>query len=268
MTTKQIAIVFGKAGSGKDTLARLMLDRLETFGIQTASVALADPMKRFCAQVFGWPEQLLWGPSEVRNGVAPGFESGSSELLENLVQAEERYENLRKGWLRNLTGSNDPRNAELLYNWFENCKKKAIKDGLSVRFALQQLGTEFGRAVSPEVWVRSVGSTCFDLLEGNVDYHRTLGKFSSPGKRIGFVVITDGRFQNEALVLRGSGGAVIKIVGRTSSVGNSHASESEMDSIPQNFFDYHVRNGESTTLERLGVKAFRLVNWLVGSTWV
>lgn len=50
------------AGSGKDTIAEQLVSK---HGF--VSVALADPMKRFCMEVFGFTDEQLWGPSEKRN---------------------------------------------------------------------------------------------------------------------------------------------------------------------------------------------------------
>lgn len=50
------------AGSGKDTVADFLV---EEYGF--AKVAMADPMKRICKEVFDFSDEQLWGPSENRN---------------------------------------------------------------------------------------------------------------------------------------------------------------------------------------------------------
>lgn len=52
----------GLAGAGKDTAADILVNR---FGF--VKVALADPMKRICQEVFNFSSEQLWGPSEKRN---------------------------------------------------------------------------------------------------------------------------------------------------------------------------------------------------------
>ena len=54
--------IAGKACAGKDTAAAILTAE---FGF--IRVALADPLKRACAEWFDWPEEQLWGPSELRN---------------------------------------------------------------------------------------------------------------------------------------------------------------------------------------------------------
>ncbi len=52
----------GQAGVGKDTVADVLVARCGF-----AKVSLADPMKRFCEQVYGFTRDELWGPSPMRN---------------------------------------------------------------------------------------------------------------------------------------------------------------------------------------------------------
>jgi hypothetical protein len=54
--------ISGKAGVGKDTATDLLVER---FGF--VKVALADPLKRICKEVFAFTDEQLWGSSEKRN---------------------------------------------------------------------------------------------------------------------------------------------------------------------------------------------------------
>jgi len=54
--------VSGLAGSGKDAVASILVSER-----QFCRVALADPLKRACADWFGWSHEQLWGPSHLRN---------------------------------------------------------------------------------------------------------------------------------------------------------------------------------------------------------
>lgn len=53
----------GRAGSGKDTVAGMLTEILGG----AASLSFAEPLKRFCGEVFDFSLQQLYGPSEARN---------------------------------------------------------------------------------------------------------------------------------------------------------------------------------------------------------
>ncbi len=71
--------IVGKAGSGKDTVACVLRDYAPV-----SIVSLADPMKRFCRDVYGFSEAQLWGPSELRNIVDPRLGISPREALQSL----------------------------------------------------------------------------------------------------------------------------------------------------------------------------------------
>lgn len=54
--------VLGPAGSGKDTVSDFLVSK---YGF--TKIALADPLKRICREVYGFTDEQLWGPSECRN---------------------------------------------------------------------------------------------------------------------------------------------------------------------------------------------------------
>ncbi len=78
----------------------------------------------------------------------------------------------------------------------------------SWRQAAQQLGTEFGRALDPNIWIK-LAARQIDA-EPNVDW-----------------VISDVRFENEAAMVRSLGGIVVHLYGREAYLGPAagHASE-------------------------------------------
>ena len=81
--------------------------------------------------------------------------------------------------------------------------------GLTPRRALQQLGTEWGRAMHPDVWVRLA-------IRRAREYDR--------------VVIPDVRFENEAAAIRAACGVVWRVV-RPGLVAAEHESESGQSAI-------------------------------------
>ena len=163
----------GLAGSGKSTVADI-LQKDHGF----VSVALADPIKRICRELFSFTDVQLWGPSEERN------------------KPDTRYP---------LVVGMDAGEPEHGY--------------LTPRHALQQLGTEFGRACYPNVWVDYgmrvakallTRSFVYDAQNGLRETHLVAlppGTMSPKG-----VVFSDIRFQNEVEAIRAAGGAVWRIV--------------------------------------------------------
>ena len=155
MRSRIIALA-GVAGCGKDTVASFL---------PGPKVRFADPIKQFCAQVFGWSEEQLYGPSALREVPDP--------------------------------------------KW----------DGLTPRKALQTLGTEWGRAMHPDIWARAGVAMAVEVAEG-----RGFGDSPPP-----CVAIPDTRFKNEATAVQAAGGEVWLIV-RPGVGGGTHASELEVQS--------------------------------------
>lgn len=168
----------GKAGVGKDTAAKVLVEK---YGFDLR--ALADPVKRICRDVFSFTNEQLYGPSERRN------------------REDSRY---------------------------------VREDGqpLTPRYALQRLGTEWGRHCYPDVWVNL-------LLQR---YHRK--KEYSPSYRL---VVPDVRFANEVSVLRNYGIVVLIRRPQSSLSGEAaaHASETVLDRIPLTDFDAIIDNDGS-----------------------
>ena len=101
--------------------------------------------------------------------------------------------------------------------------------GLTPREILQQLGTEVGRHIHPEVWVKSV------MLSIEADGSK---KF----------IITDVRFLNEAKAIKDAGGLVVRVSrpGFGTDEHNDHQSELEVLEIKH---DYELVN--DSTLDAL-----------------
>lgn len=219
--------IAGMAGSGKSTVADHLVAK---HGF--VSVSLADPIKRFCREVFDFSDEQLWGPSEKRN------------------EPDKRY----------------PRTEQVL-----NFEKGGIPDGhpemgplpvledkvryLTPRHALQQLGTEWGRACYENVWVDYALKVAKKILFGQehkthnkLNYDQRLGLYpwyESAMKPIKGVVIPDVRFKNEVDAILAAGGHVWRIhrgaAGLTGAAGQ-HQSEVELDGIPKEAFAINLYN--------------------------
>lgn len=98
-------------------------------------------------------------------------------------------------------------------------------DGKTPRYAMQTLGTDWGRdMISENLWVNCAG--------------RKAGRISGRGK---VAVFDDMRFPNEVAFVKSMGGLTIRIVAPENrrDAGSTHASESQVASLP---VDYEIRN--------------------------
>jgi hypothetical protein len=189
----------GQARTGKDTFANYIAR-----DYRFTRIGLADPMKRFCKEVFDFSDDQLWGDARDK--------------------ADGRY----------FRGVVDPDSLSGNY--------------LSPRYALQTLGTEWGRDCYPNVWIDYGVRIAKELIdEGYATYTEKEGLVLHEKDQglIGGVVFSDLRFKNEILAIREAGGVLIRIKreGFDGQVGLAgHASEQEQKSIPDSDFDYVIQN--------------------------
>lgn len=152
---------------------------------------------------------------------------------------------------------------------------------LTPRHALQQLGTEFGRACYPDIWVEYTMRVAQKLLKKDYElneriwaYTSRLGLFQAQGYRPHWgsvlakgVVIPDVRFKNEADAIFKAGGDVWRIERPGAGLQGEaakHISETEQTAIPcvhvmNNAFDLDtlealVAFGLATTFDENGVR--------------
>lgn len=111
--------------------------------------------------------------------------------------------------------------------------------GQSPRWAMQTLGTEWGRnLIGDSLWV----DACLDRC------HLLMGR--SP------VVVTDVRFENEVAGLQGIGGKIIRIT-RPGTATDAHESERLIDTLPA---DFEIEN--NSTIDKLHENVLKIVNQL------
>lgn len=234
MSTKVPIVIFcGPAGSGKDTAAQFLA---KNHG--AVLLAQADPMKRFARDLYGFTDQALWGPSEEREKPFPITTLGRQE-----------NEDLMLRWVGQELGIREVDKAVFrLKSWNEGTLHEAeqnlITGFISARKVLQTLGTEWGRNLSPALWVEAAVHIAERLLEGGYAYTREGGPKAEAGARPApFVAIADGRFANEVLTVRRHGGIAVRILGRRGGVTNAgHRSETELEVIPGHFYDATIHN--------------------------
>lgn len=95
---------------------------------------------------------------------------------------------------------------------------------------LQCFGTEVGRSIDKDLWVKSLIN----------DYKKAINDSDNECNQV-YWIIPDVRFPNEANAIKQAGGKIIKI-NREGSGAGSHISEQLIDQIP---FDYEINNNGS-----------------------
>ncbi len=239
--------ISGLAGSGKDTVANFLRSDFNYL-----SISLADPLKRMCRDAFDFSEEQLWGPSEKRN--APDLRYPRAHSWEEKGHREVSCSCC--GQTTHLRMIED--------DLFVPDEEETKPCHLTPRFALQRLGTDWGRVCYPNIWVGITMRTAKRLLGVELlDYSNARGLFPLGLKVPQFirgVAIPDVRFQNEIEGIRAGGGKVIRVVrsgaGLVGATGN-HASETEQAGIPDHHFDRVIIN--DGTLDDLREKVAMMV---------
>lgn len=255
--------VTGQSAAGKDVIASRLVEK---HGYR--QLALADPIKRFGLNVFGFDVIQLWGPAKNTfdpmynecnlrsSGVT--FEPGCSLAPVKRVcdqawgQAAARLVDYGPEWVASLLPEEQQEQAlKDLYFWFSSLGHHYPE--LSPRIMLQHLGTEWGREVGGEdIWVEHLVSTADYVFRG-YPYEREEGiqlEENTMVPPVG-VVVSDIRFENEVKRIRELGGRLVRVTRKASdrkanSVGIlAHASEDEQKAIPDSLFDCILQNNGS-----------------------
>jgi len=196
--------IMGQARAGKDSIAAYLAENYNA-----VRLGLADPMKRFCKEVFDFSDEQLYGDQRDVFDI--------------------RYKRLSK------TKAGLPVSAT----------------NLTARYALQTLGTEWGRNCYENVWIDYGIRVAQELLRDpyrryTVEQGLYLG--ASPRPTAG-VVFSDLRFRNEFEAVKKAGGFLVRVYrpgadGETAGV-SKHASEEEQKTIKDEEFDLILRNNDT-----------------------
>lgn len=203
--------ICGAAGAGKDATAGVVTDVL---GVdRVARIAFAEPLKRFCREVFDWTTEHTDGPLK---------DVPDQRYARNHTKGARRG-TVMEGYLHGCTvcghtvldrrGLNAAPPAAVL-----NCigDVGALCSCLTPREAMQSLGTSWGRGCYEDIWVELGLRTAKAWAEWNDvmpsdfaivalgDLHSTHVPLPPPYIRV--AVITDVRFLNEAKAIRAAGG--------------------------------------------------------------
>lgn len=210
--------ISGVAGAGKDTSADFLV---KNHGF--AKVALADKVKRLAMSTFHFTIDQLWGSK--KNDIDLRYPRDDHEFdSEGKCQC--------CGW--ELPGDSNLNHLPE----YKQCY-------LTPRFALQRLGTEWGRTCYWNIWIDEALKIANQLLLGGYAYTKHLGVVEAPvSESPKGVVFSDIRFRNEVWQLKEKGHKLIRLTRSTTIPGAlaGHISETEMSTIPDSDFDYVIDN--------------------------
>ena len=229
-----LVMFVGQLGSGKDTVAGMMRDLVP----KSDSITLAAPMKEFAKKVFGFTHEQMYGASALR-------EQAFTRHNDEVVAAFNRY---ARTFIDDLFSENRQSNGEALGRWFGSVIVDGPRTG---RHILQTLGTEFGRAQDPDVWIRAGVRGMLDKLVSGAN----------------LITMTDGRFKNEILQVKMAGGTVVRVVNPSGGSTSKHPSELEQESIPDFWFDFVLVNDKTNGLPWLGKNVEALTSTVISDPY-
>lgn len=216
-----VIALMGKAKSGKDTMGQMLVDALPA---QVRALAFADKLKQVCMDLYGLSMDDVY------------TEEGKSRLITELPC-------LKCPSCDSIATEPVSTNQVVCTACSAIGERPGFESTWTPRMILQHIGTEGCRRIDPNVWVNFAMRSASEHLS-------TRG-----GAKI--VVITDCRFRSEADAVWKAGGQVWRIrrpaTDHAAQGLKGHASETEMDSIPDMQFQNVIVN--DGTLEQLRVKA-------------
>lgn len=228
----------GVAGAGKDTVADHLVNK---YGF--VKVALADPLKRFLMEVYDFSYEQLWGPSPERNKPDKRYPRGHTWSLERRGRAV-NFKGYTNIWLCACCG--------------ERAEGEDAPSGegcfLTPRYALQSLGTEWGRSCYNDTWVDYCLRVAKAILEEGRQYYAPYGLHSeheviAPIRDYKGVVVPDIRFPNEnngIAMVPFTAGIRMRIKRKVAAVLpgelSRHSSETSLEDMHDDGWDWVVKN--------------------------
>lgn len=230
MTLRLIGLM-GKSKSGKDTVGQMLVEH----DPRGATLAFADKLKETVMDLFGAThDDVYTEEGKDKDTGFPCFKCPACGSINANLEAPSQV--VCKG----CTAVGEPAAFKSTWTW---------------RMVLQHIGTEGCRRVSDQVWVNHALQRAKDLL--SEDTLRKAGQKPSL-----FVAITDCRFKSEMTAIKKADGEVWRIrrpeTDRKAQGLAKHASETEMDTIPDSAFDRVINN--DATLDVLRAKAIEGLN--------
>jgi hypothetical protein len=226
---KNVIAVFGKSRSGKNTIG----DMIAASRKGTMQIAFADKLKQICGELFGLTHEDMntdEGKARATKLVCPTCpvcKSIDTEMLSATVAFSSFYD-------EPIVNHKGPKQATC-----KSCGAVGAPESFvgfwTPRTIMQFIATEGVRRVDPQAWARYTMKTASILM-------RPVADVSVPT----LIVITDGRFRSELAAVREAGGVAWRVRRPETddrAVGLAgHASETEIDGIPDSDFDEVIVN--------------------------
>lgn len=224
MSRPQVIMIAGAAGTGKDTVAKMIRWRRS----DAHRWALAEPIKQFAQKVFGFSERQLYGPSADREEPDPAFTAWRWPSNETWRWAAQNYSQERILFATHMSVWTNVPFTEILRSldeWWRSIVTR--QEPLTPRVVLQTLGSDCGRNLDPFVWIRAL------------EHRAALS--DAP-----LALVTDGRFDNEFEYARQRNWALWHVERATvTSDPDAHPSERDMFSavLPKLRSHHLINNG-------------------------
>jgi hypothetical protein len=227
MITKPL-VLFGKRGSGKDTVGNLIRYSYPGFELDS----FAAPIKQIAKLAFpAFTDEDLYG------------ESSRRETLYSQYPFPGKCLRCDADCTTAFVSKLGPSSLECRAC---NIQYPAV---LNPRIVLQTAGTEWGRRLYENVWIDALFARAAQranelTLERGTEY----GKLAAVTRQAR-TVVTDGRFYNEHERAKELGAFTIKLLRNFDTKTSGHKSETEIETIPDSSFSYILDN--RGTLEEL-----------------
>lgn len=199
-----IISIGGFAGSGKDTACNYLVEK---YGFKKTSYAA--PLKQMVKIAFGFTDEQLYGPSSKREEQderypTPGICTLCGQQCRDFDAQGPSENDLPEG-----------------YRW--RCQKCRVNYPrfVNARFALQSLGTEWGRRLHKHIWAKSAINT---ILASDHDRW----------------CLSDMRFMTEVEAVREARGFNVRLT--RGAPQSDHSSETELLSVPPEWFAKVLNN--------------------------
>lgn len=228
--------LFGPRGAGKNFVAKKLWDtwinNLRVYdgkgGVRSRYVyetSFAKPIKSLAQYLFGFSEQCMFGPSEDRNKVQPGWEpENAKESWKNVV------------WKAELL-ANTPENRAIRELVVEFRTAVSLGSGLlTPRDVLKFFGEGMKVKIGPDFWIKQLS------VANDKDV----------------TIVTDGRSLAEAQHIKNHGGRIVRIYDPDGETLDAHPSEQGLLEIPDSYWDLKVRNSPS---KGLNLEDFSSLTW-------